>query len=385
MTTDKKNIPYGRQWIGEADIDAVVEVLRSDWLTTGPKVGEFETEFARVVGAKHAIAVSNGTAALHAATYAAGIDEDSEVIVPPMTFAASANCVRYQGGKVVFADVREGTLLLDPQKVIEAATPRTRAIVAVDYTGQPADLDELRAIARDRGWVLIEDAAHALGATYRGQPIGSIAALTTFSLHPVKQITTGEGGVITTNDDDLAARLRLFRNHGISSDHRQREQQGSWFYEMLDLGYNYRITDFQCALGLSQLRRLPEWVKRRREIAARYDAAFRDLPLDPIRVEADRESSWHLYVIQLHLDELRAGRAEVFSELREQGILVNVHYIPVHYHPYYQRLGWRRGAFPVAESAYERLLTLPMYPAMTDDDVERVIETVTAVLTRQRR
>jgi perosamine synthetase len=378
-------LPYGRQWIDDDDIDAVVEVLRSDWLTTGPKVAEFETEFARIVGARHAVAVSNGTAALHAAAYAAGIDSESEVIVPPMTFAASANCVRYQNGTVVFADVAADTLLLDPNKVLEAATERTRAIVAVDYAGQPADLDELRSMADERGWFLIEDAAHALGATYRGRRVGSIAHLTTFSLHPVKQITTGEGGMITTDDDRLAARLRLFRNHGISSDHRQREAQGSWYYEMLDLGYNYRITDFQCALGLSQLRRLGAWVERRRAIAARYDDAFRGAPLEPLALKPDRESSWHLYVVRLRLDELRVDRATIFRELRDRGIGVNVHYIPVHYHPYYQGLGWKKGAFPVAEGEYERLLTLPLFPAMSDDDVAHVIDVVTSTLGRLRR
>jgi perosamine synthetase len=380
MSSPRAMIPYGRQSIDDSDVDAVVEVLRSDWLTTGPKIAEFETEFARIVGAKHAVAVCNGTAALHAATYAAGIGAGDEVIVPPLTFAASANCVRYQNGTVIFADVREGTLLLDPRRVAEAASERTKAVVAVDYTGQPADLDELRSLCRERSWLLIEDAAHALGATCRGERVGSIADLTTFSLHPVKQITTGEGGVVTTNDDALAARLRLFRNHGISTDHRQREQQGSWFYEMVDLGYNYRITDFQCALGLSQLRRLPQWVERRRAIARRYDEAFRGEPLDLLQLEADRESSWHLYVVQLRLEELRADRAAVFAELRTRGVGVNVHYIPVHYHPYYQRLGWTRGSFPVAERAYERLLTLPLFPAMTDDDVAYVIGTVHDVL-----
>ena len=373
-------LPYGRQWIDEADIEAVTEVLRSDWLTTGPKVGEFEAAFAEAVGAKHAVAVCNGTAALHAATYAAGINHESEVIVPPMTFAASANCVRYRGGKVVFADVRGDTLALDVEKARAAATARTRAVVAVDYTGQPADLEELMALCRENGWLLIEDAAHALGATYRGRRVGSVADLTTFSLHPVKQITTGEGGVITTDDDDLASKLRLFRNHGISSDHRQREEQGSWFYEMVDLGYNYRITDFQCALGISQLRRLPEWITRRRAIAAAYGDAFRALPLDPVRMLADRESAWHLYVVRLRLEALTADRAAVFRALRDAGIGVNVHYIPVHYHPYYQRLGWKRGDFPVAEAAYERLITLPLFPKMSDDDVTRTIETVSRVL-----
>jgi perosamine synthetase len=378
-------LPYGRQWIDEDDVDAVAAVLRSDWLTTGPKVGEFEAEFARLVGARHAVAVSNGTAALHAAAFAAGITAASEVIVTPMTFAASANCVRYQNGTVVFADVDPHTLLLDPQKVLDAASDRTRAVITVDYTGQPSDLDELSAMARERGWLLIEDAAHALGATHRGRPVGSLADLTTFSLHPVKQITSGEGGVVTTNDDELAARLRLFRNHGITSDHRQREQQDSWFYEMVELGYNYRITDFQCALGISQLRRLTPWVERRRAIAARYDDAFRSLPLDRLQMKSDRQSSWHLYVIRLRLEELRAGRAEVFRALRQAGLGVNVHYIPVHHHPYYQRLGYRKGSMPVAEGAYERLVTLPLFPRMTDEDVGRVIDVVSSTLLELRR
>jgi perosamine synthetase len=293
--------------------------------------------------------------------------------------------VRYRGGKVVFADVRPDTLCLDVERVRAAASERTRAVVAVDYSGQPADLDELAALCRERGWVLIEDAAHALGGTYRGRRVGSIADLTTFSLHPVKQITTGEGGVVTTNDDDLERKLRLFRNHGITSDHRQREAQGSWFYEMVDLGYNYRITDLQCALGLSQLRRLPEWLDRRRAIAAAYDSAFEHLPLEPIRMLPDRESAWHLYVVLLRLDTLTADRAAIFGALREEGLGVNVHYIPVHLHPYYGRFGWKRGDFPVAETAYDRMITLPLFPAMSDADVAFVIETVRRVLSRFSR
>jgi perosamine synthetase len=378
-----KLLPYGRQWISDDDIAAVVEVLKSDWLTTGPKVGEFEEAFAAMVGAKYAVAVSNGTAALHAAAYAAGVGQDDEVIVPPMTFAASANCIRYQGGKVVFADVRADTLALDAVRAKEAVTARTKAIVTVDYSGQPSDLDELMDLAGRSGSMLIEDAAHAVGGTYKGRPVGSIAHMTTFSLHPVKQITTGEGGMVTTNDRTLADRLRLFRNHGITTDHRQREQSGSWFYEMTDLGYNYRLTDFQCALGLSQLRRLPGWITRRAEIAARYSAAFQRLQaIEPLATLPDRESAWHLYVIRLNLGMLSAGRAEIFAALREAKLGVNVHYIPVHWHPYYQRLGHGKGDYPVAESAYERLLSLPLFPAMTEADVERVITTVDEVITR---
>lgn len=381
----KTMLPYARQWIDEADIEAVVEVLRSDWLTTGPKVPEFEEKFARTVGAKHAVAVSSGTAALHAAVFAAGVGTGDEVVVPPMTFAATANSVRYQGGTVVFADVQPNSLLLDPQKALEAASARTRAVIAVDYAGQPADLDELASLAHDRGWVLIEDAAHSLGATHRGRPIGSIADMTTFSFHPVKHITTGEGGVVTTNDDERASRLRLFRNHGISTDHREREGRGSWHYEMIDLGYNYRITDIQCALGSSQLDRLSGWVERRREISRRYDEAFRQLPFDPLLMKGDRVSSRHLYVIRLRLDECRADRATIFKALRDEGLAVNVHYMPVHYHPYYQGLGYRKGAYPESERAYERLLTLPLYPKLTNGEVSHVIEVVTRVLTQSGR
>lgn len=378
-------LPYGRQSISDDDIQAVVDTLRSDWLTTGPKVEEFESAFATVTGAKYAVAVSSGTAALHAAAFAAGIGEGDEVIVPPLTFAASANCALYQGGTVVFADVRSDTLSLDPDRARGALTQRTKAIVSVDYSGQPSDLDELIALAERNGAVLIEDAAHAIGATYKGRQVGSIAHLTTFSLHPVKQITTGEGGMVTTNNLELAQRLRRFRNHGITTDHRQREKQGSWFYEMVDLGYNYRLSDFQCALGLSQLRRLPEWLQRRAQIAERYTKAFARIDtLRPITVLGDRSSAWHLYVIELQLQKLSATRTSIFKELRERGIGVNVHYIPVHWHPYYQRLGYRRGAFPITEAAYERLLTLPLFPTMSNDDVEFVIATVSDVLTRHR-
>jgi perosamine synthetase len=374
-------LPYGRQSIDEADLQAVVEVLKSDWLTTGPRVAAFEEAFAACVGAKYAVAVSNGTAALHAAAYAAGLQENDEAIVPAMTFAASANCVRYQNAKVVFADVRRDTLNLDQSRVEAAITPRTRAIVTVDYAGQPSDLDELRALAERHNLIIIEDAAHALGANYRGRRVGALSHLTTFSLHPVKHITTGEGGMITTDDERLASRLRNFRNHGITSDHRQRETAGSWFYEMESLGYNYRLTDFQCALGLSQLKKLEGWVHRRRQIAARYTEAFKALSeIAPLASLNDRQSSWHLYVIRLNLETLRVGRGEVFKALRAENIGVNVHYIPVPWHPYYQRLGHHKGQWPVAESAYEQILSLPIFPAMTDADVDNVIEAVQKVI-----
>jgi perosamine synthetase len=379
-------LSYARQSVDEEDIAAVVDVLRSDWLTTGPKVLAFEEAFAARVGAKYAVAVSNGTAALHAAVFAAGIGPGDEVIVPAMTFAASANCVRYLGGTVVFADVRLDSLNLDPERVEAAITPHTRAVITVDYTGQPSDLEQLGELAKRHGLLLIEDASHALGATYHGAPVGAISDLTTFSFHPVKQITTGEGGMITTNNPELAARCRLLRNHGITSDHRQREKAGSWFYEMVDLGYNYRLTDFQCALGLSQLKKLSGWIERRRAIAARYNTAFSSCPeIESPVVMPDREPAWHLYVIRLRTDRLLAGRTKIFQALRAENIGVNVHYIPVPWHPYYQQLGYGKGHWPVAENAYEQMISLPMWPGMIGQDIEDVISAVTKVLDHFRR
>lgn len=374
-------LPYGRQQVGEDDIQAVVETLRSDWLTTGPKIGALEAAFGTQVGAACSVAVSSGTAALHAAIFAAGIGPEDEVIVPAMTFAASANCVRYQGGTVVFADVRPDTLNLDITSAEAAITPRTRAIVTVDYAGQPSDLDEIRALADRHQLVVIEDACHALGASYRGRMVGTLAHFTVFSLHPVKHITTGEGGIVTTSDMEWAARLCLFRNHGITTGPSQREAIGSWFYEMVDLGYNYRLTDFQCALGISQLKKLAEWVARRRGIAARYSAAFSTmLEIEVPTVLPDRESAWHLYVIRLNLERLRVGRTEIFKALRAENIGVNVHYIPVPWHPYYQKLGYTKGQWPVAEGVYERLISLPIWPGMADRDVEDVIVAMKKVI-----
>ena len=380
-------LPYGRQWLDDDDIAAVVEVLHSDWLTTGPKVVEFERGFADFVGAREAVAVSNGTAALHAATYAVGIGPGDEVIVPPMTFAASTNCVVFQGGTPVFADVDPDTLLLNPAQVEAKITPRTKAIIAVDYTGQACDHDALRAVADRHGLVLVADACHALGGSYKGRPVGSLADLSTFSFHPVKHITTGEGGMVTTDASDLARRMRVFRNHGITTDHRQREQQGSWFYEMVDLGYNYRLTDIQCALGMSQLRKLPGWVARRQAIARRYDAAFAEISaVKRLGVRVDVSHAYHLYVIRLDLSQLRVTRAKVFAALRAEGIGVNVHYIPVHLHPFYRRrFGTGPGLCPVAEAAYERIISLPIFPRMSDDDVDDVVAAVHKVVEAYRR
>lgn len=382
----RSSLPYGHQWLDDDDIAAVVEVLRSDWLTTGPRIAEFEQAFAELVGTKEAVAVSNGTAALHAAIYALNIGPGDEVIVPAMTFAASANCVVYQGGTPVFADVDAPTLLLDPEQVEAKITPRTKAIIAVDYAGQACDYDELKEIASRRGLSLIADACHAIGGSYKSRPVGSLAHLSTFSFHPVKHITTGEGGMISTNDPVLAQRMRTFRNHGITSDHRQREAQGSWFYEMVDLGYNYRLTDFQCALGVRQLRRLPAWVGRRQEIARRYDIAFAAIPeVKALAVRSNVSHAYHLYVIRLETEKLSADRATIFSALRAEGIGVNVHYIPVPWHPYYQSLGYEKGQWAVAESAYERIISLPIFPAMSDCDIEDVIQAVTKVISAYRQ
>ena len=376
-------LPYGRHSVDDEDIESVVTALRSGWLTTGPTVDAFEAAFAETVGARYAVAVSNGTAALHAAAFAAGIGPGDEVVTTPLTFAASANCARYLGATVVFADVRPDTLNLDPADVARRITPRTRAIVPVDYTGQPADLDQLAQLAARHGLTVIEDASHALGATYHGRRIGAVAPLTTFSLHPVKHVTTGEGGVVTTDDLALRDRLKMFRTHGITSDANER---ASWLYEMVALGFNYRLSDLQCALGLSQLRKLGGSLKRRRAIAATYGERFASVTeLETVTMLPDRESAWHLYVVRLRLDRLRADRAEIFRALRAENIGVNVHYIPVPWHPYYRDLGYRRGGWPVAEAAYEGLLSLPMFPAMTDHDVEDVVRAMTKVIGRFRR
>jgi len=380
METDEGRItiPYAHQWIDENDISAVADVLRSDWLTTGPKVEEFEAAFTDLIGVKEAVAVSNGTAALHAAMYAIGIESGDEVIVPPMTFAATANGVIFQGGIPVFADVDSDTLLIDPAQVEGKITPATKAIIAVDYAGHPCDYDALQDIADRRGLILIADACHALGAQYKGRNVGTLADLSIFSFHPAKHISTGEGGMITTDNLDLARRMRIFRNHGITTDHHQREEQGSWFYEMVDLGFNYRLTDIQCALGISQLKKLPKFLDRRHQIAGRYNSAFADLPeIVPLAVTQGTLHAYHLYVVKIEFEALRIDRTELFMKLREKGIGVNVHYIPVHLHPYYrQKFHTGPGLCPVAESAYEQILSLPMFPGMTDDDVNKVITTI---------
>jgi perosamine synthetase len=374
-------LPYGRQLIDAEDIQAVTDVLHSDWLTTGPAVAAYEQAFADCVRSSHAVAVSSGTAALHAAVFAAGVGPGDEVITTPLSFAATANCILYCGGTPVFADVESGTLNLDPGCVDAAITSKTKAIIAVDYAGHPAELDSLRAIAERRQLVLIEDAAHALGARYHGQAVGSLADFTAFSTHPVKLITTGEGGMVCTEDAAAAGRLRAFRNHGIAADAHVRAKRGEWTYEMAFLGFNYRLPDVLCALGRSQLRKLDRWLALRRGIAARYDRAFQNVPqCAPPIVRKGCESAWHLYPIRLNFEQLTVNRARIFQALRGEGVGVNVHYVPIYWHPHYQRQGYARGLCPQAEAASERLLTLPLWAGMTDQDVEDVITAVCKVL-----
>ena len=372
------NLPYGRQTMTEEDIESVVEVLRSDWLTTGPKVREFEEAVADFAGTRYAVAFSSGTAALHGAAFAAGLEAGDEAITTPMTFCATANCVLYMGAKPVFADIVPDTLNIDTDKVAELITPRTKAILPVDFAGHPVDLDVILELADQHGLIVIEDAAHALGAEYQGKKVGGISHMTMFSLHPVKHITTGEGGIITTNDPYLAQRLKMFRTHGIDPDRRlnQADTDGSWFYEMTELGFNYRLTDIGSALGLSQLKRLPELVSRRREIAAEYSEQLKDVPGIVLPVEnQDRFSSWHIYTIRLDTAKLNVGRREVFEALRAENIGVNVHYIPVHLHPYYRdKFGYARGDYPIAEDCYDRLITLPLFPDMSESDVDDVVK-----------
>lgn len=368
-------LPYGRQIIDDDDIAAVAAVLRSDWLTTGPAVERFEADVCAFTGAQHGVAVCNGTAALHAAMYALDIGPGDEVIVPPMTFAATANCVLYQGGTPVFADVDAETLLIDPKAVEATVTSRTKAVIGVDYAGQPCDWDALRAIADKHGLALVADACHALGAEYKGRKVGTLADISVFSFHPVKHITTGEGGMCVTDDERFARKMQTFRGHGITTTATQREKTGGWFYEMTDLGYNYRITDIQCALGASQLRKLPGWLAKRNELARAYGIALVGTSACPLTKRDAVLHAYHLYVARI------PERDVAFKRLRANGIGANVHYVPVHLHPYYrEKLGMKEGMCPVAEKAYEEIMTLPLWPGMDRAAIERVI---TKILERQ--
>jgi UDP-4-amino-4,6-dideoxy-N-acetyl-beta-L-altrosamine transaminase len=379
-------LPYAKHTIDDDDVRAVTAALRSGWLTTGPQVDAFEQAVASFVGAKHAVAVNSGTAALHCAVFAAGVEAGHEVITSPLTFVASANAVLYQKGAPVFADIRSDTLMLDPADVAARITSRTRAILPVDFAGQPCDLDDFLTLARARGLSLIEDAAHALGASHRGRLIGSVADLTVFSFHPAKLISSGEGGMITTDDDRLASRLRRFRNHGLETDFRERAARSATYSRMTDLGYNYRLPDLQCALGLSQLGRLEQFLKRRSTIAELYASALASVPqLALPAVGPHVRHAWHIFPVLLRLEQLRADRDTILAALQAENIGVTVHYVPAYWHPYYETLGYRRGMCPRAEDAFQRILSLPLFPAMTDRDVEDVIAAVRKVLAYYRR
>ncbi|WP_226670469.1 UDP-4-amino-4,6-dideoxy-N-acetyl-beta-L-altrosamine transaminase [Metabacillus litoralis] len=386
-TTRDSYLPYGRQWIDEEDIQSVVNILKGDYLTTGPAVAEFEKAVASYVGAKYAVAFSNGTAALHGACFAAGIGEGDEVITTPMTFAASSNCVLYQGGKPVFADIDPKTYNIDPKNVEALINENTKAIIPVHFTGQPVDIDELHQLAKKHNLVVIEDAAHAMGATYKDNKIGSLSDMTMFSFHPVKHITSGEGGIITTNNEEYYQKLLQFRSHGITRESDKLvENHGPWYYEMQFLGFNYRMTDIQAALGTSQLKKLDTFVDLRKKYVSLYNKAFKEIvEIQTPYQDQNGVSSWHLYIIRLDLDKLSVSRKEVFEALANENIGVNVHYIPVHLLPYYSKLGYQRGICPIAEKLYEEMITLPLFPAMTEEDIMDVIAAVNKVINNYRK
>ena len=373
----EKKIYYGHQYLDEADYEAVLDLLKSgDDLTCGPRIRALEEKLCRITGAKYAVAVSNGTAALHVACLAAGIGPGDEVITTPITFAASANCALYCGARPVFADIDEKTYNIDPESVRSHVTARTKAVVAVDYTGQSAKLDELLAICRQNGLLLLTDGAHSIGTKYKGRPTGSIADMTTFSFHPVKTVTAGEGGAVLTNDPTLYEKLLLYRSHGITRNPQwmEKEPDGPWYYEQVGLGYNYRMSDIQAALVLSQLDKLERFKARRKEITARYDAAFSAMEQLIVQEEIpESDTARHLYILRIRPEKLRIDRRGFFDALGAENVCCNVHYIPVYYFPYYRKLGYEKGLCPKAEKLYEEILTLPLYYAMSDQDVEDVI------------
>lgn len=379
----KSKLFYGHQYIDDADVQAVVEVLKSDYLTCGPKITELEQKLCEITGAKYAIVCSNGTAALHIACQAAGVGEQDEVITTPITFAASANCALYCGAKPVFADIDPNTYNISPKSVEEKIGEKTKAVVAVDFTGQAVELDELQNICQKNKLVLIEDGAHSIGTKYNGKAVGSIADMTTFSFHPVKTVTGGEGGAVLTNNEQYYKKLLLYRAHGITRDPEllERESHGSWYYEQIDLGMNYRMTDIQAALILSQLDKLSAFSKRRKEIVERYNQAFSEIPEFFVQQEIpESDTTRHLYILRLKLETLTCSRREFFEAMAAEGICCNVHYIPVYYHPYYEKMGYQKGLCPQAEKLYEEIMSLPLYYAMADEDVEDVIQAVKKVV-----
>lgn len=367
-------IPYGRQTIDEDDVRAVSEVLASDWLTQGPKVVEFEGALAAYCGAKHAVAFANGTAALQAAYFAAGLTDGDELVTTPLTFAATSNAALWFGAKPVFADVDPETGNLDPKAAAAAVTKRTKVLAPVDYSGRPADLDAFRALAKERDLIVVSDACHSLGARYKGRRIGALADMSVFSFHPVKSITTGEGGAVLTDSEAFASRLNVFRMHGVTQRH------PDWRYDIGELGQNFRLTDMQCALGLSQLKKLDGFIERRRAIALAYDKELRGLP-GLILPPYDKDSSWHLYPVRLKLDRLTVDRAQVFNDLRSAGIGVQVHYIPVYDHPLYRKLGYKADC-PNADRFYAGELSLPIFPRLADSERGAVVAALRTILQR---
>lgn len=370
-------IPYGRQNIDEVDIKAVVEALRSDWVTQGPRVEEFEARVAEYCGARYAVAFNSGTSALHAAMYAAGIEAGDEIITTPLTFVATANAAIYVGARPVFVDIDDKTYCIDIEGIEEVITPRTRAIVPVDYAGYPIEMKRIREIADKHNLVVIEDAAHALGAIREGAKVGTQADMTMFSFHPVKHITTGEGGMIVCNNPDYCRRLKLFRSHGITKEVEcLKANDGPWYYEMQELGYNFRITDIQCALGISQINKLENFLHERKFLAGKYDQAFNDVNYlyNPPAPLPGSSHAYHLYPLLLAAD---INRTEFFTYLREHNVGVQVHYIPVHLQPYYRRrFGYKPGDFPKAEYFYAQEISLPLFPGLTQEQQEYVIKIV---------
>ncbi len=384
----KKAIGYGHQYIDEADIKAVIEVLKSDFLTTGPKLIEAEKKLCDLTGAKHAVLIQNDTAALHAACHAAGVGPGDEVITTPITFAASANCAFYCGARPVFADIDPETYEIDPKSIEEKITEKTKAVVAVDYTGAPVNVPLIKEICKKHNLVFIEDAAHSIGTKFNGTPVGKMADMTTFSFHPVKTVTSGEGGAILTDSDELYKSLILFRSHGITrnQDWMSKESEGGWYYEQIDLGYNYRMTEMQAALLSSQLDKLSMYTARRKQIVAKYDNAFSQMPEITIQKEYEgADTTRHLYILQLNLEKLNATRKEIYEALAAEGCGVNVHYIPTYHFPYYQKNGYKGVICPNAEHLYERIVTIPLYYAMTDEDVANVIESVKKVISYYKK
>ena len=374
---------YGHQYIDDADIQAVVEVRKSDYLTCGPKIEELEKKLCAVTGAKYAVVCSNGTAALHMACQAAGIGAGDEMITTPITFAASANCALYCGAKPVFADINEETYNIDPAHVESLTTEKTKAVVAVDYTGQSVELDRLLAHCRKHNLVLIEDGAHVIGTSYNGKKNGSIADMTTLSFHPVKTVTGGEGGAVLTNSEEYYQKLLLYRSHGITKNPAKMEHEpdGPWYYEQVALGMNYRMTDMQAALIISQLDKLPLFMKRRKEIVKAYDEAFSKLPQLFVQKEIPQsDTTRHLYILRIIPEKLKIDRKQFFEALAAENICCQVHYIPVYYFPYYEKLGYQKGLCPKAEKLYEEEISLPLYYAMTDQDVDDVIQAVTKIV-----